>query len=109
MGGESGRIDNGLGLLVEHFHEIASNDFTLLLWIVHSCEVGEELLTGIDADDVKAEDLVILHHLLELVLAEHAVVYEDASESVADGAVQQYGGHGGVYPTRQAEDHLILS
>ena len=50
-----------------------------------------------------------MHHVVKFVFAQHAVVDEDAGEAVADGAVQEYGGHGGVYAAAESEDHAVVA
>ena len=46
-------IGNLLSLGIEDLHEVASYNLTLLLRVGDSSEVSEELLAGIDADDVQ--------------------------------------------------------
>ena len=58
---------------------------------------------------MESQPLVILHHLLELVLAEHAVVHEDAGEAVADRAVEEHRGHAAVHAARKAQDDAVIS
>ena len=53
--------------------------------------------------------LVVGQHLRELVLAQQAVVHEDAVQLVADGLLQQHGGHGAVHPAAEGHDHLAVS
>ena len=45
-------------------------------------------------------------NLLALAGAQQAVVDEDAGELVADGAVDEGGGHGGVHSPAQAADDV---
>ena len=68
---------------------------------------GQEalLLVG-DQLDAGGGDVVALH-LFALALAQQAVVDEDAGQLVADGALHQRGGDGGVDPAGQAADHLL--
>ena len=82
-----------LGLGIEDLDEITAYNLTLLLGVGHAGKVGKELVTGVDAHHVETETLVVVHHIGELVLAQHAVVYEDTGEVVTDGAVQQHGCH----------------
>ena len=103
------RVSDFLCLGVEHLDEIASDDFPLLFGVGHSVEVGEEASAGIHADDVQAEALVVLHHVLELVLAQHAMVHEDAGQSVADGAVEQDGADAAVHASRQSEYDAVVA
>ena len=77
--------------------------------VIFLASVGKELLAGIDANDVQAQHLVVVHDLLELVLTQHAVVDEDAGEVRADGFVQQHGGNGAVDTARESEDDAVVA
>ena len=90
-------VCNLLCLSVEDFDEVSSDDFALLLRLSHAFEVGEETSACIHSDDVQAQALVILHHILELVLAQHSVIYEDASQAVPDSAIEQNGCHATIH------------
>ena len=98
-----------LGFGIEHLYEVAAYDFAFLLRIGHSGQVGEELLAGIHTHHIQAKALIVVHHIAELVFAQHAVVYEDAGEPVADGSVQQHGGHGRVDTARKTQDDLVVA
>ena len=102
-------VGNLLGLGIEHFDEVATDDLTFLFGFGNACEVGKELLAGIDANDVQAQHLVVVHDLLELVLAQHAVVDEDTRQAIADGLVQQHGGNGAVDTARESEDDAVVA
>ena len=45
----------------------------------------------------------------ELVLAQHAVVDEDTGEAVADGALHQYRGHGGIDSSGKGADGAAIA
>ena len=94
---------------VEHFHEVAADDLALLLGVADAFQVLEELLAGIHADDIQAQALIVVHHVVELVLAQQAVVHENAGQVLADGAVQQHGGHGRIHAPAQAEDDAVVA
>ena len=66
----------------------------------------EELLARVDRDEAHAGrgDVVVLD-LLALVLAQQAVVDEDADQLVADGLVHERGGDGGVDAAGEPADH----
>ena len=80
-----------LGLGIEHFHEVPADDLALLLRIGDSGEVGKEFLRCVHTDNVKSETLVVLHHIMVLVLAQHTVIHEDTRKVIADCLVEQYG------------------
>ena len=92
-------IGNLLGLGIEHLDEVAANNLTFLLRFGNACKVGEELLAGVDANHIQTQTTVVVHDLLELVLAQHAVVDKDTRQTVADGPVEQYGSNTGVDTT----------
>ena len=97
------------GLLVEYLDEVAADDLALLLGLGNPGQVAEELRTGLDALDVETHVLVRLEHLLELVLAQQARIDEDAVEVLADGLVQQDGGHRGIDTSRKAQHDLVIA
>ena len=70
-------IGNLLCLSIEDLHKITANNLTLLLRVGHAGKITEETLRGIHAYDIQSKHLVVVHHLLEFVLAQHAVVYKD--------------------------------
>lgn len=76
-------IGDLLRLSIEDLDEVTSDNLTLLLRVRDSCQVGKELLTGIHTNHVQAQYLIIVEHLLELVLAKHAMVDEDTGEVLA--------------------------
>ena len=94
-------------LLVEHLHEVAADDLALLLGFCHAFQVAEEAFAGIHTYNVQAQALVVVHHIGELVLAEHAVIYEDTGELVADGTVEQNGCHAAIHASREAKDDTV--
>ena len=102
-------IGDFAGLGVEHVHEALADNLALALRLGHAGEFGEELLGSVHADNVEAEALVVAHHVAELVLAQHAVVNEDTGEAVADGAVEEHGGHGTVHAARETEDYAVVA
>ena len=91
--GEPFGIGDFHGFGVEDVDETCTDDFALLFGLFHSCQFAEELLARIHSDDIQAEAFVVVHHALELILTEHAVVDKDASKAVADGLVEQHGRH----------------
>ena len=102
-------IGNLLRLGIEHLNKVASDDLTLLFRIGHTSQVGKELGTRIHTNNIQSQHLVVFHDLLELVLAQHSMIYEDTSESIANGLVQQYCCDTGVHATRKAEYHAVIA
>ncbi len=58
---------------------------------------------------MEAQHLIVVHHLLEFVLAQHAVVDEDAGETVADGTVEQDGSHRRIDTAGETEDDAVVA
>ena len=101
-------IGNFVRLGIEDFDEIAADDFTLLLRLGHSLQILEELLAGIHANHIQPQTLVVVHHILELILAKQSVVYKDAGQVLTDGTMQQHGGRR-VYTATQSQDNAIVA
>ena len=102
-------IRNLLRLSVEHLNEVASDNLTLLLRVGHTSQVGKELGTSINTYNIQSQHLIVFHHLLELVLAQHAVINEDTSEAIANGSIQQNSSHAGVHTTRKTKNHTVFA
>ena len=100
---------------VEDRDEFVADDLALGLRIGHAGELVQETIGGIDRDQVQAQLVAqALLHFFELVLAQHAVVDEHASEArntlvVAHGAIHQGGGHGGIDAAGEGADGASLA
>ena len=66
-------------------------------------------VAGLHTLDVQAHVLIGLEHVLELVLAQQARIHEDAVEVLADGLVQQHGGHRRIDAARKPEHDLVVA
>lgn len=98
------------GFFVEHFNEHAADNFTLGFRFVHARQCGQEAVFRLNVNDVQAEVVAEhFHHLLGFVQAQQAVVDKHAGQALADGAVQQHRGDGGVNAAGQAEDHVVFT
>ena len=97
------------GFLVKHLDEIAADDFAFLLRVGHTGEILVETFRRIHAHHVEAQPLVVAHHIAEFVLAQQAVVHEDAGQTGADGLVEQDGRDGRVHAAAQAQHHLVVA
>ena len=96
------------GGLLEHVNECVTDDFPFRFRIGHAPEFAHEQGRGILVMKLNLE--VTTEHLLDdprLVGAEHAVVYEDAGQLLADGLVDQRRRDARVDAAAQAEDHLF--
>lgn len=95
---------------LEDFDEFAANDFAFLFGVAHALKVAEELFAGIDGDDVGVE--LAREHVddhFAFVLAQQAVIDEDAGELIADGAVDERGSDRGIHATREAKDDFFIA
>ena len=91
--------------LFEDGDELVADDLALLLGIGDARQLAEEALAGIDGVDVEAELVAqVLLHVDELVLAQHAVVDEDAGQLIADGAMHQHGRDRRIHAARERAD-----
>ena len=103
------RVGNLLRLGVKDLHEVATDNLALLLRLANACQIAEETLARIHANHVQPEALVVAHHILKLVLAEHTVVHEDTGQLVAYRFVEQYRHHRRVHAARQTEDNAVAA
>lgn len=103
------RIGNLLGLGIKDFHEVATDNLTLLLGVGDTCQIGKEPFGSIHANDVETQHFIVVHHLLELILAKHTMIHEDAREAVADSLVEQDGCHGTVNAAGKSEDDAVVA
>ena len=53
--------------------------------------------------------MIVTEHVGELILAEHAVVYEYTGEAVADSTVEEHGSHGRVNTATETEYHTVVA
>ncbi len=71
-------------------------------------ELGQESLAGIHGLNLHAHALEIGLHFLGFILAQQAVVHEDAAH-IHTGLVQQHGQHGAVHTAGNTADHLLVA
>ncbi len=99
-----------LGLGVEHIDEQLADHLALHLGVGDAVQRIEEARGGIDRDQ---RDVVMaaeqLDDLLRLVLAQQAVIDEDAGELIADRLVDQERGDGGIDPAGEPADHMPVA
>ena len=100
-------IGNLLGLGIKHLHKVATDNLTFLFRICHTCQVGKEFLTGIDAYHIESQHLVVFHHLRKLILAQHTVIHEDTGQVLTNGSIQQDSCNRGVHTTGKTQDYTI--
>ena len=94
--------------LVEHLDEHATNGLALGLGIGLSSKRREELISRANASDVEPHVLVVFKDLFEFVLAEQAVVDEDAVQAIDDGPVQEFRRRR-IYAAAQSEDDAVIA
>ncbi len=99
-----------LGLRVEHVDEQTADGLALHFGIGDAFELAEERLRCIH---MHQRDVVVVAEQVDdglgLVLAQHAVIDEYASELIADRLVDQHSGHGRVDAAGETADHLALA
>ena len=104
---EEGHVGDVRAGVVEHLDELAADDLALAFGLVDAGELREEAVGGVDVDERHLEGAAEeLADAFRLVLAEQAIVHEDAGELVADRLVDERGGHGGIDAAGEAEDHV---
>ena len=74
---------------IEYIDKALTDNLTFTLRFRHTCKLCKELFAGIHANYIQPEAFVIVHHILELILTEHTVVYEDTSQILTDSSIQQ--------------------
>ncbi len=104
------RAQDFRGFIVEDRDELAADDLALRLGVGNAAQLREKALRCIHRDHVELELVAhVLLHLRELVLAQHAVVHENAREPVADGPLHQYRRNGRVDAAAQTADGMTLT
>ena len=97
-------------LLLEDADELRADRLALGLGLGQPAEAREEAVLGVDGDERHLE--VVAERgddLLALVLAHQAVVDEHARELVADRAVHEQRGDGGVDPAGEPADDAAVA
>ena len=102
-------IFNLMGLLIKYFDKTLAYNLTLFLRFRYTCQFCKELGTGIHTDNIQTETFIIVQYILELILTEHTVIYEDTSQVLTDSAIQQYSSYGRIHTTAQTKNHLIIT
>ena len=95
---------------LEDLDELMADDLALALGVGDALELTEEGLRSVDDAEVDLE--LAAEHLLDLgafVETEQAVVDEDAGQLLANGALDEGRGHGGIDAAGEAEDNLGLA
>ncbi|MNC51056.1 hypothetical protein D3C75_1003330 [compost metagenome] len=98
------------GLLFEHTDELIADDLPLLLRVIHTCQIAQEPLPGVNLHNLHIELADEgFHNALCLTLAEQTMVDEHTGQLVADGLVKQNGYNGGVHTAGERTQHLLLA
>ena len=94
-------------LVVEDGDELRADDFSLFLRLRHSCELAQETLARVHGNDLQAKFFAqIFLDVDEFVLAQNAVVDEDARQLISDGAMHQHRRHRRIHATGEAADDV---
>ena len=95
---------------IKYFDEFGADDFAFALGVGNAGEFVKKLVFGVNVNHAHAQVAgKHVHHHLTFVLAQQAVIDEDTGELVADGAVNQRGGHGGIDAARQTQNHFVAA
>ena len=95
---------------LEDLDEFAADDLALVLGVAHAGELAQKLLAGIDMNDVGVQ--LAGEHLdnhLAFILAQQAMVDENAGELIANGAMDERRGDRGIDTAGQAEDDFLAA
>src|SRR5258706_6326931 len=104
--GQEVRLPHLIHGRLEDLDELPADDLALALRVGDALEPGQEALPRVDEQHLEAHPLgEALAYLGRLVLAQQAVVDEDTREAIADGLVDEKGGHGGVDTPGKRADH----
>src|SRR5690606_1385589 len=79
------------------------------LGVGDASETFEESLAGIDGDQVQPQ--LLAHRLLDsfvLVLAQHAIVDEDARQAMAQRPISQHGRYRGIDTSTERADRMSV-
>ena len=103
-------VRDGAGGVGEDLDELVPDRLALRLRLLDAGELVEEAVGRVHEAEVHLEIVAEeLLHARGLVLAQQAVVDEDAGELRAEGLVQQRGGDRGVHPAGEAEDDVLAT
>ena len=102
-------IGNLLGFLIEHINKAGTNNLALALGIGNAFQFLEELGGSIHAYDIQSQAFIITHHILELILAQQAMVHKNTSQILANSTAQQHGTNGRIHATAQTENHTVVT
>ncbi len=99
-----------LGLSLEDADELLADDLALALRLGDTGELLQETVLGVDTAHVHVElaghDLL---HLVAFILAQEAVVHEDAGQLIAHGPLQKRGGHGAVHAAAEGQQDPAIA
>jgi hypothetical protein len=97
------------GLVCEHGNKFGTDEFAFAFGIADAFELREETLGSVDADDAKAEAVAEhFERVFEFIFAEQAGVDEDIGEAVADGAMHEHSGDGGIDAPAERADYAAV-
>ena len=92
----------------EHVDEQVADDAALLLRGGFAGQSSQETLAGVHSLNLHTHAGEVGLHFLGFVLAQQAVVHEDAAH-VHAGLVQQHSQHGAVHTAGNTADHLLVA
>ena len=79
-----------MSFYIEHIDETLTYNLAFSFRFGHTSQFRKELFAGINANHIQAETFVVLHHILELILTQHTMIYKDTSQVLANSFIQQH-------------------
>ena len=98
-----------MGFFIKHINKSLSYNLAFSFRLGHSCQLRKEFGTCVHAYYVQSQTLIIVQHILELILTQHAMIHEDTSQVLTDSTIQQYGSNGRIHSATQAKHHFVIS
>ena len=98
-----------MSFYIKHIDETLTYNLTFSFRFGHTSQFRKELFAGINANHIQAETFVVLHHILELILTQHTMIYKDTSQVLANSFIQQHCRNRRIDSATQTENDLIIT
>ena len=94
----------------EHIDKQAANNFAFLFGFTDTRQLAQEQIAGIDAYHARMQfAFKHFHDHVAFVQAQQPVVYKNASELIANGAVNQGRSHRRIDAARQSQNNFFIA
>ena len=107
--GEPTRTLNLLRLSVENVNESRTDGLALGFGVGNAFQFFEEQMARMNTYHIEAHFLIGIENFLKLVLAQEAIIDENAGQVPTNRLVEQNGSHGAVHTTRKAENDFVVA